>query len=49
MSDVLFSCFFFFPFRQGFTGAPAAAEENESKQQVPLLDPWPGNGGTCSL
>ena len=30
---------FFFFFRQGFTGTPAAAGESENKSQVPLLTP----------
>ena len=31
-------------FRQGFTGAPAAAKESENKKQFPLLAPWYGLG-----
>ena len=36
-------------FRQGFTGAPAAAARSENKQQVPLLALPRAEGRACSL
>ena len=36
-------------FKQGFIGAPAAAEGSENKQQVPLLSHSLRGGQACSL